>query len=56
MKKSDWVTVRLLRKMLRQDPRAAMDNDVRKATLYLLTKYGNKHFNKCCDALNRELT
>jgi hypothetical protein len=40
--------------MLIKDSRAAMDNDVRKATLYLLTKYGKKHFNKCCDALHRE--
>ena len=54
MKKSDWVTLRLLRKMVRQNHRAMLDNDVRKAVLYLNKKYGKKHFIECCDALDRE--
>jgi hypothetical protein len=54
MKESDWVTLRLLRKWILQNPRATLDIDVRRAVMYLHKKYGEKHFNECCDALHEE--
>lgn len=54
MKKADWVTMRLLRKMIAKDPKASLDMDVRKAALYLNNKYGDDHIVECVNALRSE--
>ena len=56
MKKSDWVTLRLLRKMMRSPAREIWvgDGEVRKAALYLHKKYGEKKVWECIDLLIAE--
>jgi hypothetical protein len=54
MKKPDWITMRLLRKMIAKDPRAAMDLDIRRAAVYLNNKYGDDHILECVNALRDE--
>ena len=54
MKKSDWIVLRLARKIILNDNRAALDLDVRRAALYLQDKYGKKYLEKCVEALFEE--
>ena len=53
MKKSDWVTLRLLRKMMQSQAREMWvgDVEVRRATLYLHKKYGVEKVCECIDLL-----
>ena len=51
MKKSDWVALRLLRKLVLKDKRAALDHDIHRTIVYLSNKYGKKHFHRCIDAI-----
>jgi hypothetical protein len=55
MKKSDWVILRLLRKIVLSPDRSwVRDVEIRKAFQYLIDKYGDKLLDKCIDALAYE--
>jgi len=55
MKKSDWVSLRLLRKIVLSPDRSwVRDVEIRKAFQYLIDKYGDKLLDKCIDALAYE--
>lgn len=56
MKKSDWITLRLLRKMAKS-PEASKwlnDNEVVRTVVFLEGKYGKKYFHECIQALADE--
>lgn len=54
MNESDWITLRLLRKLVKQDARAGLDYDIHRTIIYLRNRYGEKHFYRCVDALKKE--
>ena len=54
MNESDWIVLRLVRKMVRQDARASLDTDVFKAMGYLRDRYGSVHLHECAHALVME--
>ena len=55
MKKSDWVTLRLLRKIVLSPDRSWVgDMEVRRSLQYLIDKYGDRIVDECVAALAEE--
>jgi hypothetical protein len=56
MKKSDWVILRLLRKIITSRDSAAIvgDMEVRRSLQYLIDKYGDRIVDECVNALAEE--
>jgi hypothetical protein len=56
MKKSDWVVLRLLRKIITSRDSAAIvgDMEVRRSLQYLIDKYGDRIVDECVAALAEE--
>ena len=54
MNEADWVVLRLARKLIKKDSRASLDYDVQRTMIYLRNRYGEKHFYRCIDELNKE--
>ena len=54
MNEPDWITLRLLHKLVKLDQMAAKDYDVQRTIIYLRNRYGAVQLQRCIIELNRE--